>query len=284
MNVYKNDKGRQIIREACRAIYSRWPVPAEEKIITTEDFGDTFCLDMGPRTAPPLILLHGSTSNSAAWMGYAPNWAEHFRVLAIDIPGQPGLSSDIRPPLADRSMKQWLNRVIEKLEIGSAFFCGMSLGSWIALEYAIDFSKKVRALCLLTTSGIVPPKTSFFLRILPLFFLGDWGARRINRIVYGPVPADPEAEKFVLLASRHYNPITEKPPLFSDENLTSLNFPLLYVGGTMDALINTRDTAARLSRLMPSAEIKILKDTGHVILDQGDMIRDFFISCSAYSS
>jgi len=51
MKVYKSAEGKHCISETCKTIYSQWPIPAEKRTLTTEEFGDTFCLDMGPRTA-----------------------------------------------------------------------------------------------------------------------------------------------------------------------------------------------------------------------------------------
>ncbi|MEZ4582230.1 MAG: hypothetical protein R3A10_11470 [Caldilineaceae bacterium] len=42
------------------------------------------------------MLLHGSGSNSATWMGDAAAYAEQCQVYAVDIPGEPGKSAPDR--------------------------------------------------------------------------------------------------------------------------------------------------------------------------------------------
>ena len=41
-----------------------------------------------------------SASNSAMWMGDAALWGRDFRLYAVDVLGEPGLSSEARPTLA----------------------------------------------------------------------------------------------------------------------------------------------------------------------------------------
>lgn len=276
MTVYKTEEGKETVREAVRELYSSWPIPAESVRLNNEEFGKTHVLDMGPKHAPPLVLLHGSGSNSASWMGYAPEWAKRFRVVAVDIPGQPGLSDDRRPSLEDGSMRMWLESVAEELRLGRFFLCGMSLGGWIALDYTIAYPDRAAGVCCITASGIVPPKAVFFLRILPLMLLGDWGTKRINRIVHGPVPVDPAVDRFGCIISRHYRQMRDPIPIFSDEQLSSIICPVLYIGGAEDALLDTASAARRLQRLVPDIRIHIAEGGGHVILDRGPGVADFF--------
>ena len=51
----------------------------------------------GPRSAPPLVLLHGGAANSHWWDWVAPRLAGTLRVLALDFPGH-GKSDWPRPP------------------------------------------------------------------------------------------------------------------------------------------------------------------------------------------
>ena len=278
MNIYKSEEGKNLVRDACRELYSRWPVPSREVWIESREFDRTHILEMGPSDGPPLVLLHGSAGNSASWMGYAPGWAGHFRTLAVDIPGQPGLSGDTRPGLADGSTRRWLEEVIGGLGLTRPALCGMSLGGWIALDYAIAHPGETAALVLIAPSGIAPARTGFFLRILPLLVLGDYGSRRIIRLVHHPLRVDPAVEEFSLLVNRHYRPLVEPIPVFDDAALKSISPPLLYIGGAKDVMLDTPASAERIGRLVPEAETVVLPDTGHVVLDQSRRIFEFLRS------
>lgn len=279
MHVYKTDEGKETIRGAVREVYACCPVPAEPKYLDTGAFGSTHCLVMGPDDGPPLVLLHGSGSNSAAWLGYVTALAGQFRILALDIPGHPGLS-DERPLSPEGGCRRkWLGQAVKELGINHFFICGMSLGSWFALDYGIAFPAQVRGMCLLSTGGIVPPRFGFFLRILPFLFLGERGRRAVNRIVHGPLPVDPAVDEFSFLLFRHYRHVREELPIFKDEQLGSIPFPLLYIGGEQDVMLKTRETARRIRKQVPHAEIEVIQDAGHVLLGMGRRVERFFRSC-----
>ncbi len=230
------------------------------------------CYRCRTERSPPLVLLHGTSSNSAAWFGYIRSWAEDFRIYSVDLPGRPGLSDEWRPNVGDGSMSRWLRSTIECPGITAFHICGMSLGSTVAPGYRMSYPESILSMSLLSSRGLAPPKAEFLIRALPLLFLGDLGARRINHTVHVKVPMDPDAQALAGPTGRHFRPFTEKIPLFTDDFLEDINFPLLYIGGSEDVLLNTPRSAERLKRLVSSAEIQVLENVGHIILDQGNTV------------
>ena len=77
--------------------------------------------------APALVLLHGSAFNSVTWMGDVATWAVNFRVFAVDIIGQPGLSAPSRLPYDSDAYARWLDGVLDGLKVEKAAFIGISL-------------------------------------------------------------------------------------------------------------------------------------------------------------
>lgn len=276
MSVYKSEKGKNAVMEAVQEIYRQCPVPVESLWLETGSFGPSHVLAAGDPAAPPLVLLHGASSNSAGWFGYLPAWSQSFRIYAADIPGQPGLSGDECPGISDGGSTGWLEELVEKLGLEYFHICGQSLGGCIALQYAVRHTDRLRSLTLISPSGLHPPRVSFLFKILPFLFLGDRGVRMINRIVSGKVPVDSRYEAFSLLTARHFIPLTEKLPVLTDEELERIRCPLLYIAGGEDALLNTARSAERLRDILPDSEIHILENVGHVVLDQGDVLNDFF--------
>lgn len=67
----------------------------------------------------------------------------------------------------------------------------------------------------------------------------------------------------------------ETLPIFSDEQLKRITAPIQFIGGDHDSLINSVKTAQRISRLFPDADIHVLKDTGHVIIDKFTVVKVF---------
>lgn len=283
-DVYKSEKGRAAVEGYYKAILKGFDaLPLGSDIVRTE-MGATQVLRCGDPAKPPLILIHGSMSNSASWLGVLPEFAPHFSLFCVDIPGEPGLSEPARMNLASGAPAEWLRQVLDGLGLRRAAFLGMSLGSFYALAFASAYPERTIALSLITTVGVARQKTSFIFKALLYMLLGASGQKLLNTLVYHKAQVDPRVLEFQALVSANFNPLTETIPLFGDERLKRITMPLQYFGGDRDALVDTRRTAARLSVLCPAAEIHVLADTGHVILDQWPAILAFLLrTCAAVS-
>ena len=74
--------------------------------------------------------------NSSMWMGEAVKSAPHFRIYAVDVMGEPGLSAPSRPGLNSEVYATWLDDVIQALSIDRIAIVGISLGGWVARNLA----------------------------------------------------------------------------------------------------------------------------------------------------
>ena len=180
--------------------------------------------------------------------------------------------------LASDTPNLWLIEIFGQLNIKKAVFIAMSLGSWFALNFTIHNPPKVKAISLLTTSGIVAAKTSFILKAVLFMMLGTPGATFLNKSIYHQITVPEEALQFQRLVSKYFMPVMEPIPIFSDSQLKSIKTPIQYFGGEKDNLLNSFKTAQRLKSLVPQTEINILEDTGHVIIDQFVKIKEFLTS------
>ena len=130
-----------------------WPLKSERLLVPTSR-GETFVLACGPADAPPLLLIHGSMGNAAMWKFDAPVWAERFKIYAVDLIGEPGLSAQARPPLDAGVFADWLAEVLKGLGLEKVSIVGESLGGWMALAYSTRYPASVARLALLVPSGL----------------------------------------------------------------------------------------------------------------------------------
>lgn len=276
-SVYKSAEGQKIVENHYRQLLAAaTAVPFQQRFIETAT-AKTHLLHFGDSTKPPLLMLHGSMSNSATWLGVAPLFMDAFSVFCVDIPGEPGLSEPTRLDLNSAKPALWLASLLDKLELDRVSFLAMSLGSWYALNFAVSQPQRSAALSLITTGGIAPQRKDFIFKALFCMMLGKRGQKMLNKIVFHKTPAPPQVLAAQALVSKHFNPLTKALPLFTDAQLSQLHMPIQYFGGDHDALLDTLKTAERLRKLTPQAEIHVLADTGHVIIDQFSTIRDFLL-------
>ena len=274
--IYRSEEGRRAVEDFYRRVLSEAPMELRPRFVAT-DHGRTHLIEAGPEAGEALVLLHGSAANSATWLGDIPAWSRRFRVIALDIPGHPGLSEG--PPLAlsGGATAAWLRGVLAAIGVGGVRMVGMSLGGWIGLDFACRHPDRVQALSLLSPAGLAPARGSFLWKALPLALLGDGGSDRIQRLVFGTVAVPEPVLEFARLVSRHYRPRTEGVPVFGDEELSRLQMPIQFLGGTRDALIRAEESAARLSRLLPHAQVRLLEGHGHAVIGQTESILSFLL-------
>lgn len=278
---FKTPAGRDAVLGAYRTLLDALDLPIEQLRLSTRQ-GETFVLAIGPKDAPPLVCLHGAQANAASFLGDLRLWSQHFRVYAIDMIGEGGFSAPVRPKLDTDAHALWLDDVLDGLGIPRAAFAGISLGGWLALDYAARRPQRVQRLALLCPAGIGRLK-NFLLKALPLLLLGSWGRRRMMELVMGP-PVDPATpgmppqlplflDMMAKLAA-NIRPRMERIPSLTDAQLAALP-PTLVITGGKDVLIDSADTERRLQAHAPQARTIILPEARHFIPGQSQTILDF---------
>jgi pimeloyl-ACP methyl ester carboxylesterase len=178
-DIYKSEAGRQAVEEQYRRVLERWPVACEQRIVSTRQ-GDTFVIISGDPSAAPVVLFHGSGTNSGSWMRDVTTWSPHHRVYAVDMIGEPGLSAPSRPPLASSAYAEWLDDVWAGLGLEKASVVGISLGGWLGLDFAIRRPSRVASLFLISPSGIGRQNHMLLLKVGVLRLFGTRGPLEVT--------------------------------------------------------------------------------------------------------
>jgi pimeloyl-ACP methyl ester carboxylesterase len=280
--IYKSSDGERQVEERYREFLKRWPVPSEQIRIPTRH-GETFVVASGPSDAPPLVLLHGGASNSTIWMGDVAAYAQCFRVYCVDVIGEPGLSAPSRPALASDAYANWLTDVLNGLAVQRASFAGVSLGGWLALDFAIRCPERVERLAVLCPGGVGRQKLGIVFETMILRAFGKWGKRKLTHRVLGRPPADPPPAvrafiEFFALIHANFRPRMVKLPVFSDAALRSVKAPLLAIVGGRDVLLDSGETKRRLEENALNAKVMLLPQAGHLIPGQTPKLLEFLKS------
>lgn len=104
----------------------------------------------------PLLLIHGWGMHGGMWGGIAEQLAQHFRVLAVDLPGH-GYSRGQRAGDGGQK-KRHLEFLDETVDSMSTQFsepltvCGWSLGGQIALRWAMRYPEQAQRLVLVAST------------------------------------------------------------------------------------------------------------------------------------
>jgi pimeloyl-ACP methyl ester carboxylesterase len=271
--VYKSTEGRKAVLEVYESYLSKWPVDYEEITVVTR-YGNTYMIVCGDVGLPPMILLHGTNSNLTMWIGEIADYAKHFRVYSIDIPGEPGKSEEKQYPLNSPAYHQWMEDVLNALSLKKAIIAGISLGGWMAVNFSVRYPERVEKLVLLCPSGIGPQRISFLLKAFPFMFQGDKGLENISKLVFGNQPVLDDAINYSVLISKNFY-LRTFVPIFADDHLKRLTMPVLLFAGDQDVLLDSKKTVARVKKLLPHAETHLLPGVGHVLIHLKEDIISF---------
>jgi len=273
-SIYKTPAGERLVMAHYDAMLARWPVPYEMVYVPTRH-GEAFALASGDKAAPPLVLLHGAGTNSIMWSGDIARYSRRYRTYAIDLPGEPGKSA---PNLLDwdgPAFSEWLQDVLDGLEIERARLVGFSQGGWTALKFSAAQPERVEKLVLLSPGGIVPDKLSFVVQALPYAMLGPWGIRRLSRLLSGDQAVSAEAEEALILLMTHFKPRVASLPIFTDQQLQRLTMPVLVMMGDRDALRDAHKIITRLQKQVPCLDAAVIPGGGHALINTVEEILVF---------
>ena len=132
----------------------------------------------------PLVLLHALGMSRHVWDAVIPGLAEHFDVIAVDLPGfgeSAPLPAQVEPTPA--ALAASVAGLIDELGITAPHVAGNSLGGWVALELAAV--RTVASLTLLSPAGFWRSGTPLYCRVSlrASRWLARYAARGLTRLV-----------------------------------------------------------------------------------------------------
>lgn len=212
---------------------------------------------------PPLVLLMGTGSDHGLWAPQVEAYAPRYRTIAIDNRGI-GSSSMPAEPAAytPRRMAEDVAGLLDALSIPSAHISGLSLGSAMAQELAINHPERVLSLQFHGTWGRTTPWFRYAIESLvyPLR-MGDWMgfARTAACWVLSPTFANDEATCGPVLDTLAQNAAAHRDGILGQihadvahdalDRLASIRVPVLITSGELDYLVPAslgREVGARL--------------------------------------
>lgn len=113
-------------------------------------------VDEGPRDAPPLLLVGGIGTTARMWEQQIATLSGPFRVVAPDLRGHGG--SPVPPdPYSIADLGGDVLDLMDQLGIGTASYCGLSLGGMVGAWLASTVPARIDRLVLACTAVRVDP-------------------------------------------------------------------------------------------------------------------------------
>lgn len=111
---------------------------AQKQLVTDGHFITVDDISLHYRTGgsgPVLLLLHGFTLSSEQWAPFFDEFAQHYTVIAMDMPGH-GRSDLLGEPFGFEKWADLMLNMLDQLEIESAYAAGHSAGAITLMHMA----------------------------------------------------------------------------------------------------------------------------------------------------
>ncbi|HET6708878.1 4,5:9,10-diseco-3-hydroxy-5,9,17-trioxoandrosta-1(10),2-diene-4-oate hydrolase [Amycolatopsis sp.] len=113
--------------------------------------------EAGAEHAETVILLHGGGPGASAWSNFGrnlPEFAKHYRTIAVDQPGFGRSDKPTEHPQYFRHSADAVLGLMDTLGIERAHFVGNSLGGGAAVRFALNHGKRAGRLVLMGPGGL----------------------------------------------------------------------------------------------------------------------------------
>jgi pimeloyl-ACP methyl ester carboxylesterase len=259
--------------------------------------------DRGSKTAPVLILVHGSNASLITWEPWAARLSDAFRVISIDMPGH-GLTGAI--PSGDYSEQAMTNivaRVADRLKLTRFAIGGNSMGGGVAARFAEEYPQRVTQLILVDAVGMpvrdgehiplafrlarIPVLNLSLLYVTPRFFvvegLDDAIVRKAiidDRMIDGYWDFARMQGTREATLRRFQAPQDE----FVARNVDRISVPTLILWGEEDRLVPV-EAGRHYARAIRGSKLIIYPATGHLPQEEvpdksAADVRDFLLATS----
>ena len=221
------------------------------------------------------VLLHGSFLDGSFWKEQISALSQEFRVIVPDLRGH-GLSDKPSEEYTHEVMAQDIRNLLRTLGVRRASLVGHSMGSRIALQFALDYPKIVEKLVLASSSlGPVPNRQKIFpkhVREEIGFGTSHFDQRKFNyyEIWYSFAHPSPDQVNKILekiLKTPNYvkTSIGENfPKKDLRPRLPQVQAPTLVIIGEKDVMCSIEDTTY-LAQHIPKARLEVIPDSGHCV-------------------
>jgi pimeloyl-ACP methyl ester carboxylesterase len=247
-------------------------------------------LDLGPRNAagPPIVLIHGASSNLEAMRPLGDRLAAEHRVILIDRPGH-GWSTRARlqdsTPAVQAGM---IDEALEKLGVRSAIFVVHSWSGALGARMALDYPQRVAGLVMLApvvypwpggigwynrlvATPVIGPLLAYTVTLPLGYLLAERGARSVFLPQIMPANFISDSATLLLLRPREFlanarDLVTLKAAVAAQApRYRDIKAPTVIITGELDKTVFTNRHSRPFKAAVPQTKLIVLPDAGHMI-------------------
>ena len=245
-----------------------WPIHFESRFVQTP-FGQTHVVVSGATDGAPVVLVHAASLTATQWYLQAAELGVDHRLYAVDIMGDIGRSTQTRPIHTRAEAADWLAGVLDGLGLDRATFIGSSFGGFQSANIAVHHPDRVSGLALLAPAATLKPfrpLANVAIRMGSLVPLPATVKPGLRGMMSGELPdARIVRQMETGVAGFRYDRHGIYPSEIPDAELAAISCPTLVLVGDREMIYDAEEAAARARRLLPAADVRIIRGVGHLL-------------------
>jgi pimeloyl-ACP methyl ester carboxylesterase len=248
-------------------------------------------VDLGQREgdAPPILLLHGASSNlRAMWQPLGDMLAASNRVILVDRPGHGYSSRERETDSTPEIQARMIIEALDKLGVGPVIAVAHSWAGALATRMALDHPSRVAGLVLLApvthpwrggvgwynkvvTTPVIGPLLAYTITLPLGLFMIEPGARYVFRPQVMPRDFVKETATPLLLRPREFlanardlvtlkDAVADQAPRYGE-----IKMPVTIISGDVDKTVSTNIHSRPFAATVAGTKLIVLPGMGHMI-------------------
>jgi pimeloyl-ACP methyl ester carboxylesterase len=262
----KSDDARTRLESWYQRFLDRVEGPVESRTVSTTH-GPNHVLMGGDPSHPPLVALHAMMTSSAHLLSELGPLLDRFYIIAPDLPGQSVRGLPTHLPYDDLAHVDWLREVLDALDVHETHIFGVSLGGFVARQFATAHPERVRQLILLVPAGIVQGSVlkGLLKMAVPMLMYKIRPTEKRLRALVDPLLTtwDDDWAHYLGDAFNDFVLRRDIPPVASDAELNALSVPCLVMAAEHDISFPGGPLIERARSHIPNVETELLRDSRH---------------------
>ena len=245
-------------------------------------------VEIGPHDAPPIVMLHGASSNLEVMRPLAERLSRTHRVVLIDRPGHGWSTREKFSDSTPQPQARMIAETLQKLGLEPAIFVAHSWSGALALRIALDHPDRVAGLVMLApvaypwpggvsqynyavTTPVIGPLLANTVTLPLGLLLADSGVRSV--FAPQPMPHDfvKDSATRLLLRPREFvanawdlvslrAAMAEQSPRYG-----TITVPITIIAGDVDKTVSTHIHSQPLAKTAKNTKLIVLNGVGHMI-------------------
>jgi len=266
--LFKSEQGKNEILQLYDKKLESLELDYEYKTINTS-FGNTNIIVTGNKENPPIIIVHGSNGCAPVALETYMDLIDSFSVYAVDLLAQPNKSAETRLSMKDDSYGQWMNEIIEELDLNEVTLAGFSFGGLVILKTLINNENRIKEVFLSAPAYVVNgnPIKALFRFFFPMKrYMKTKEPKYLERFLDAAfTEKDDFAQKSLALVFTHFIMDFTPVPVIKSSEASKIQTPITLIAAENDIIFPGRKMIKRAKKIFPSLkQTLILNHSKHV--------------------